>query len=457
MAKILDPDLLTYIVDGTPAAENIRVNTTAKTIRLVAGGSLVALDGVTGQCLYSKLKEIIRADSALIKFPLPVNEMIHDESMELINGWTFADTDSVKMVRDCGVAYVNAAGVVTAMFACFVTLGTVLAGAPYLTQSSATDATTTAFTHVQLGDSYCINELVQIYSDTNGDGTPDYDRRSYAKVFLREYGYTYDESSNSEIGYPSLTYKKYNFPITHAVDANVIDDDATVDSNAPYTGMSIQWYGSAQSRNLGANGPYNFRVIIDGNSAQNATAAQVYTFVQRQLRSSGDIDAGLGDRTGAVAAALVVMDGATLKTLYQTGVGGVHVDNLAASSYNDVAEADDGGTYRAYPYTAAITLEFDEFLVADAGPAKFWLFDAATYGTSGATLLKDASNADITGDVTGASMAFSYAYSTDKPWVGVAVGLDGAKVAIATGTIEQSTSNKGVFVAGKERWYSDPA
>ena len=48
MAKITDPDLLTYLVNGSPSTQNIQINTSTKTIKLVAGGNLVALDGVTG-------------------------------------------------------------------------------------------------------------------------------------------------------------------------------------------------------------------------------------------------------------------------------------------------------------------------------------------------------------------------------------------------------------------------
>lgn len=450
MAKILDPDNLTYIVNGTPTSENIRIDTATKTIRLVAGGSLVAKDGVTGQCLFSKLKEVIKADSTLIKYPLPVREMIHDESMELVNGWTFYDSTTIKMVRDCGVAYVNTSGVTTAMFACFVTLGAVATGAPYYTLSSATNASTGSFTHVNTGTTYGVNELVQIYSDTNGDGTPDYDYRSYAKIFLREAGYTYDESSNVDIGYPTLTYKKYNFPITHAVDPGVTVSDGTL---AGYTGMSITWYASAQSFSLGANGPYNYHVVINGNGH---TYSEIYSWVQYQLRQTFDIDAGTGNRTGSVTPALVLMDGVTLKTRHQAE-GGVHVSNLAGSSLNNIGEYDDTNTLRTYPYVAAITLEFDSYLVADGVNAKFFLFDAATYGTAGATLLKDNNNVDITGTITGASMSFGYNYSADKAYVGVAIGKSNAKTAVATGTIGQNTANKATFVAGQERWYSNPA
>ncbi|EXI92127.1 MAG: hypothetical protein AW12_00870 [Candidatus Accumulibacter sp. BA-94] len=450
MAKILDPDLLTYIVDGSPSTENLRFNTSTKKIRLVAGGSLVAKDGVTGQCLFSKIKEVIRASSILISVVLPVREMIHDESMELINGWEFEDSTTLKMVRDCGVAYIATNGKPTAMYACFVTLGTVLSGAPYYVYDSATNATTQAFTHVVLNDSFCINELVQIYLDTNADGTPDYDRRGYAKVFLRTGGYTFDESDNGEIGYPVLTYKKYNFPISHQVDANVTVNDATVSA---YTGMGITWYASAQSASLGTNGPYNYHAIIGANGKSHL---ETYSWVQWKLRQNADIDDGAGNRTGSVAAALVFMDGTTLKTRYQTGVGGVHVAGIAASSYNFIAEADDTGAYRTYPYTAALTCEFDSYLVADAGPSKFWVFAASDYGTPGSSPINDASATDIAGNVTAASMAFSYNWVTDVDVVGVAIGTDDAKIAIAYGTIEQSTGNKLVFVAGQERWYVNP-
>ena len=54
MAKITDPDNLTYSVNS--ATNMLRFDTAAKTIQLVAGGALVAADGVTGQCLFSKIK-----------------------------------------------------------------------------------------------------------------------------------------------------------------------------------------------------------------------------------------------------------------------------------------------------------------------------------------------------------------------------------------------------------------
>lgn len=454
MAKILDLDLLTYSVNS--ATNNVRLNTTAKTIQLVAGGNLVAADGVTGQCLFSLIKKAIKESSALISVPLPVREMIHDESMELVNGWTFADSTTIKMIRDCGVAYVNTAGATTAMFACFVTLGTIAAGTSeasdlYFVQSSATNATPAYFTHLHTGDSYGVNELVQIYSDTNGDGTADYDYRSYAKVFLRRAGYTFDESSNIEIGYPALTYKKYNFPITHQVDAGVTVDDSTL---AGYTGMSITWYNSAQSVSGQVGGPYNYHLIINGNAK---TYDQVYSWVQYQLRSSSDIDAGAGNRTGKVAPSLVFMDGTVLTTRYQdtndSYEGGVHISNPAASSLNNIKERDDTNTLRSYPLSVPVACEFDAFLKNDTA-SYFWIFRTSDYGTPGATPLLDASSNQMKGAAT-ADTSFAFTHSVDVPITGVAMGLSGAKIAEAATTITSSGA-KLVFNAGTERWYANP-
>ena len=443
MAKLTDPDDLTYSVNS--ATNMLRIDTTAKTIQLVAGGALVAVDGVTGQCLFSKLKEIIKASSVLISVPLPVREMIHDESMELINGWTFADSTTIKMVRDCGVAYINAAGAVTAMYACIVTLGAVLSGAPYFVQSSSTTASAGSFTHVNTGTTFGVNELVQIYLDTNGDGTPDYDYRSYFKVFLREQGKTYDESSNADIGYTSLTYKKYNFPITHAVDAGVTADDTAVDA---YTGLSIQWYAAAQSASLGSNGPYNFHVLIVGN---NKTYSEIYSWVQRQLRKTSDIDAdGTNAKNGNVTAALVRMDGTTLKTIYQTA-GGVHITTPNAGSLNNISEQDDTQAYRTYPLSVTVECEFDSYLTGDAD-SYFWVFATADYGTPGATPLLDSSSAQMKGAAT-SNTSFAYTYSTDVPLTGVALGKAEAKIATVTTTLT-TTGAKLVFTPGLERWYA---
>lgn len=445
MAKILDPDLLTYLVNGAPVNEHIQINTTTKKIKINPYGALIAADGVTGQCLFSKLKEVIKASSILISVALPIREMIHDESMELINGWTLFDAASEKLVRDCGLAYVNAAGQATAMFASIVSLGALTAGTTteiYYAQSSSATATTSTFTYINTGTTFGVNELVQIYSNPTGVSVV-YDYRSYFKVFLRRQGHTYDEASNVDIGYPALTYKKYNFPITHAVDLAVTKSDAIVDA---YTGMSIVW-AATTGVYLGANGPYAFHVSI---TAANHTHDEIYSWVQRQLRKASIIDTG---KNGNVTPTLVYMDGAVLTTKLQA-TGGVHIIAPSATSYNSIKEADDTGTIRSYPLSVSVVAEFDSFLQGDAA-SYFWLFKTSDYGTPNAVPILDSSAAQMKGAANVASASFAYNWTTDVPLTGVALGAGGAKIAIATGVLSK-TGAKLVFVAGQERWYANP-
>jgi hypothetical protein len=453
MAKIEDPDNLTYSVNGSTGI--LRFDTTALTIELVEGGAFTFADGVTGQCLFSKFKLILKEDPNLNKYPLAMRKMIHDESLELLNGWKFKNTSTLKSVRDCGVAYKNSAGVITDEFACVVTLGTILTGAPYLIQTNTTDAAIVNFTHVAIGQSYGVNELIHIYQQ----GV--FDRRNYMKVFLRAAGYTYDDASNTEIGYPTLTYKKYNFPITHSVDAGVTVDDATLDG---YTGMSIYWYNTDQSASGQTGGPFNYKVIVTANGK---TYQEIYSWVQRQLRKNTDIDANPAtSRIGQVAPALVFMDGSTLVTIYQDTndayEGGVHINSPAGTSLNNIKERDNTNTLRSYPYVAGIDFEFDEFLASDGADAVFWIYDAATYPGAGAVLLKDASGNDMKGTLTGATpgskfvKSFSYSYAGNKAWVGVAAGLSKAEITTSSGTIIESTTNKGVFASNEDKWYKNP-
>ncbi len=446
MAKINDPTNLTYSVDG--ATGNLRFDTANKTIELVEGTGFTFLDGVTGQCLYSKIKEVIKDDANLIKYKLPVNEMIHDESLELIHGWTFKNTNTLKAVRDCGVAYVAENGTITAMYACIVTLGSIVTGAPYFVQDTSASASTATFTHVNLGTTFGVNELIQIYSDPNADGSvaDGYDRRTYFKVFLRVAGYTFDERSNSDIGYPVLTYKKYNYPATHTTDVGVTQLDGVV---SLYTGMSITW-GATTGVYLLTNGPYSYGVTVNANGH---TADETYSWIQYKLRQGTDIDDGGGNRTGQVAAALVYMDGTTLKTKYQAGIGGLHVSSISAGSYNDISEVDNSQVYHGYPRSVEVLCEFDSFLLADTA-SKFWVFPTSTYGTGAATPVLDALGNPMT-DVATINKSYGYIHAGDLAVTGVALGTSGAKVAIATGIITTS-GVKLVFVGGQERWYSNP-
>lgn len=89
---IQDPDSLGYELSlfTASAAEELAIDTTNKKIKLTRIGNLTS-DGVTLKCLYSKLKELWKSDSTLIKFPFAMTP-ITDEQFEFINGWNLDST-----------------------------------------------------------------------------------------------------------------------------------------------------------------------------------------------------------------------------------------------------------------------------------------------------------------------------------------------------------------------------
>jgi len=462
---IIDPDALSYVISSTPssATSELIVDTTNKKIILKVYGNLTT-DGVTLKCLYSKLKEIWRTDTTLIKYPFPIGP-ITDEQFELINGWNFdssftsgtSSAKTIELIRTSGWAVVNTSGVTTEMWAGIITLGSFAANTD---QAYFQQVSSGASSNILLTNN--VNQAIQIYSDPNGDGsTADgFDRRSYFKLFVREYQKQYAQSSISDIGVSLLTYQAYRFPLSNTTDLKISHADGSM-SGAPYSGITITYYGSDQSKSIGGSS-YPFRVIIEGNSA---TAEQIYEKVQYQLRQNSDIDAGAGTVTGKTADSLLKFVGDTLVTSQ-----GVYINNFNASDTNRLEFYDQNNVKRTFPYVSIITINFGDNLRNDAF-AKYWLFfsnaNGNLYGSDNAIIVKDNSNADISGNVSGvASVTKTFNYdgnvqggrtaATDADVTLVALGLSTAQFAKVTGTINRSTSISLSLSNTLERNYSNP-
>ena len=86
---ITDPDSLDFEIAANTAttSKELVIDTTRSLIKLTRVGNLTA-DGVTLQCLYTKLKELWTSNSSLNPLPFPMNP-ITNEQFELINGWNF--------------------------------------------------------------------------------------------------------------------------------------------------------------------------------------------------------------------------------------------------------------------------------------------------------------------------------------------------------------------------------
>lgn len=489
MAMIIDPDLLT---DGSTdnGLTEVFINTTAKTIKLNVTGNLSnsgvqGNNGVTMKALYSFLKEEWRNDpntKNLAAFPFPLVP-ITDESFEFVDGWDFANDTSRYLIRSAGWTVKNISGNTTQMWAGIIGLGSIETNDQLYFQQASGGAST----NFQLTGQ--VNQAVQILRDDDGDGVyaegSDFDRRGYFKIFCREQGQTYSSAALADIGASALTSQAYRFPLSTGSDLKVTHTDVQIDANsdgtadvAPYSGMSITYYTTGQSRTIGGTG-YNFGIIVNAN---NARASEVYEFVQWSLRQTVDINAGAGSLTGKIADQLMYFVGDTLVIGRSSGTtqpnnpegggGGVYIDNLSALDANSVEFYDNTNTKRTNPYVAALRINFGDNLKNDAS-AKYWVYFTTLpgagndFGESGAIIVDDNSAVDMAGTVSGASYVdktFNYdgntqggrTAGTDAAITVVGIGLATGQYVKTTGTIQRTTANSVSLVAALERNYQNP-
>jgi hypothetical protein len=476
MALIIDPDFLTDAATDNGLTE-VYINTSAKTIKLNIVGDLDT-DGVTLKALYSFLKEQWKNDPLsknLAAFPFPMTP-ITDESFEFIDGWDFANDASRYLIRTGGWTVRNVAGNVTQKWAGIIGLGAIESNDQLYYYQGGTSTITNV---VLLGQ---VNQAVQIYSDPNGDGNvaDGYDRTTAFTLYVREQGQIFGQASLTDIGVSVMDSIAYRFPISTSTDLKINTDDVDLKASgtgfpadvAPYSGMSINYFATPQSKTGLTGGSYNFGIVIDGNGQ---SLQEVYNFVQYALRQNADINGDTPSAvTGKIASPLLRYVGDTLYTIPAVnpdgGGTGVFIENFDAADQNSVFFVDNTGAERSYPFVATLQLSFNSNLVGD-GAAEYWVYytttpDGDDWGEATAILVEDADSVDMVGSIVGSSVTRSYDYDANvqggrnvlnSPDVtAVAIGLTTGQYVRATGTIARSKSNAIALVAPLERNYANP-
>ena len=457
MALITDPDDLNQ-------ATEVVFDATAKTIQLLIAGNL-SNDGATIKAVYSFAKEEWKNDALLIPFEFPFVP-ITDEFFELVEGWNWADATTRNLLRRGGFLVRNTSGNVTEHWA-----GIAILGAEADDQIYYYDTGAGVTNFVFPGNTA---EVVQIISDPNGDGSygDGFNRSTNLAAYNREQGQLFSQGSTTANGEANLLAPKlFSLTLNTGSDLKISESDVNIAANAPYTGMSITYHSTAQTRDIGGTNR-NFGIIIDGN---NGTAEQIYEFVQYQLRQSSDIDAGAGTQVGQLADALLQFVGDNLETLSATnsqgGGTGVYIDNFQAADTNRITFRDNTGTDRTFPFVAVVQLNFNANLQNDADAIyRVFFTDAGgnQFGTANAILVDNNAGADVGGDVSGQSFVqFDFDYDgnnqggrtpgTDANITVVAIGLSTGQYVQATGTITRSTANAVSLVSSLERQYENAA
>lgn len=458
MAKIVSKSSL---VENT----NIVIDQSARTIEFLEAGGLVFKDGVNWQSFYSFIiDQWATADKQDQPMPLYGIDSLSGQYAigfdgATYNSWTFKNDASRNALRDGGWSEYSAAGALVQQFSGFVGLGSVSSGAqPYYHLDAADAATNFPFT-----DQF--NVGVKVFGDsTHGN----FDKRTYAKTYCREYGKKFKSSVLADTGATGTGANKVNFLISNEDDLKIQTllgtNQATGDAamaGAPYNGITVAYYTADQTRTIGGSS-YPFRVIIEGNGA---TLEQVYAKVQYLLRQSTDINTGgtAGTKLGNIQSDLLTFVGDTLVTGQ-----GVFIDDVTPADSNRVEFYDQNNVKRTNPYTAAGTISFNTPLIG-AGSSYRLMFSAPPgagndYGESGAITVNDAAGSPITGSIGSASVPFTYDYDgnvqggatagTDRAVTLIGIKPGTGKFVVATGTLTRSKAIALSLVAEQDRVYS---
>ena len=438
MAMIQDPDLLNI---GT----EITINTGARTFTLVEAGNLVAKDGVDMNALWSFFVDKW-ATATYKPYPFPMNKVDNRSGQYIFgrdpggtyNGWKPADDTTRQMLRNGGWNEYSSAGVLNRVYFGAVLQGGVSAGSQcYYQKESGGAAINYTFTDLP-------NEARQVFGDaTNGN----FDNRTFFKSFNRTYGYTFDDVSLTDISETATGPFKLPFGINTAADLNLTANDTNV-VLAPYDTCTIAYNSATSNATIGA-GSYPFKKYI---THTNLTRFQIYTRMQYLLRQNSNINTGgtAGAVTGKTADLICWFVGPTLYTrAFFTPI---------AADLNDVVFIDDNGVERVFPYASAGTLNFNANLTS-GGAGYYTLYYTTTpggddFGEGTAIIVKDKDGVDITGTITGASIAFTFDYSSNTQGghaggtnrdVTLVWGNPGvAKPGVSTGQITQS---KGISIS----------
>lgn len=433
------------------------INEPLRTIQLVAAGNLVAKDGVTLQAVYSKLVDLW-ATATYQDSPVPMYALDALSGQFQIgtdgstySGWTWADDATRNMLRDGGWTEFSATGDVNRVYAGFIGLGSVSAGSQPYYHLAPTDAPI----NFPFTDQF--NAGVQVFGDlTNGN----FDKRTYAKTFCREYGKKYKSSVLADTGATGTGANKQNFLIANEDDLKIQAADGAM-TGAPYNGITVAYYTANQTRTI-AGVSRNFKIIIDGNGA---TLEQIYTKVQYLLRQATDINTGgtAGPKVGKIQDDLLAFVGDTLETSTS-----VYIDNILSADSNRIRFKDDSGVFRENLYTAVGTITFNTPLIG-AGSSYRLFFTSPPgagndYGEAGAITVNDATGTPITGTISGPSVSFTYDYDanvqggftggTDRPVTLIGIRPGGGKFVASTGLLTRSKTINLSLVAEVDRVYA---
>jgi hypothetical protein len=421
---------------------------------------LTNYDGVTMHALYAFERQERKVDET-IRYVKPwfgsSRNYKYAGAFELINGRKFDATDRTK-IRSSGWVERAATDAIDRIYFGVRSLGTInMASAPYYQLAAGGDPS--AFS--KAGP---INEAIQVFGSTaNGDsGAGSFDSRTYLAISVRTFGKTYDRKVLADSGVTTMDGYSTGFALgeaNHLTTGNYTLSNVYGGAQiAPWTGMTLEHYGSAQMRTGFNEGSGTFGYVL--HNAAGGSLDQVVAYLDSLAQTDNDIDEGAG-----------VIHGKRVGTWYSydaqgriVTMAGLVIDNLPTSDQQRVVQTANEGA-RTYPFNSGVTVQIGAYAAADANAWYQCYYKDGSgsqdFGGSGAVTVHDASGNPVKGAVSGATtINFTYAYDTnteaglsagtDKEVIFLCEGNGAATQALADFTITRSAAVAASCVPGSE-------
>jgi len=252
------------------------------------------------------------------------------------------------------------------------------------------------------------------------------------------------------VGTPTPTATVLTLIASENVTTNVAD---TVAINGNITGE----YGVIRTINQ-VKYPFHWRLFAHGG-----TLAQVFQFLQRELRRTTDIDGGSGVERGDITDLLMSFASPNGTTL------DLFPDDLATSESNNVTFRDLTGDDRTNAFIVGIILDVNANLISSANKRLTMYFSTnpgGNFGTNDAIVVNDKDGAPISYTVIAGDIQTSFDYTnnaqggrapdTNASVTVVAIGDDLAQHILVTALITKVNSLTIAVQPSLERNYSNP-
>lgn len=234
------------------------------------------------------------------------------------------------------------------------------------------------------------------FSDTTDDNTATLalDNTAAFKSTLRvrdgdAKGKTFGQTNLAAAQETALSNRLFKFGLANAPDQKIDATDADIDGNAPYTGMTLTFHATPQSRSGLVGGSFDFGMIGNANGGTNK---EYFEWLQRQLRKNTDIDNDADTAIGVTVDALARFVGEVLELgsadggltfpVNPSGGGpGFFLDNHSSVSDNFIVFYDSLNQPRTKPETIAVTLDGNDIAFGDSVTVYTLFFDRTIRNT----------------------------------------------------------------------------